>query len=377
MIAKRASFAVVALLVAALVAPTAAGAQKSDQQRRDEAAAAKIAAAAELDVLKARDDELESAVNALDEGIAVQSSTTEAARQAADAADVALDSAEAKLAATEANVADLQQKAADVAVRSYMNPTSGGIIDIVRSADLSDGSRRQTLLSHVVSSERDVLGELREAREDLVLEQENLAVLRDEAESRRAAAQAKLDELVASRSEQQRLRGALDERIRAYQAEVDAHAREEAQLTALIRERQRQAAAAATAAGASPVQVSPGGMVWPVNGTITSPFGMRWGRMHQGVDIAAPAGTPIKAAKAGRVILAGYNGGYGNTVIIDHGGGFSTLYAHQSRLGVADGATVGAGQVIGYVGTTGNSTGNHLHYETRVNGVARNPMAYY
>jgi murein DD-endopeptidase MepM/ murein hydrolase activator NlpD len=99
--------------------------------------------------------------------------------------------------------------------------------------------------------------------------------------------------------------------------------------------------------------------------------------MHNGVDIDSGPGAPIRAADSGVVIMAGYNGGYGNCVIIDHGGGFTTLYAHQSRMAVGDGESVGRGEVIGYVGGTGNVTGPHLHFETRVGGVPENPMGYF
>jgi len=116
--------------------------------------------------------------------------------------------------------------------------------------------------------------------------------------------------------------------------------------------------------------------MWPVNGTVTSEFGPRWGSFHPGLDIADPAGTPIAASKAGVVVFAGSNGGYGLFVIIDHGGGFATAYAHQSRLGVSQGQQVSQGQTIGYVGSTGFSTGNHVHFEIRVNGTAQNPRSY-
>ena len=100
-------------------------------------------------------------------------------------------------------------------------------------------------------------------------------------------------------------------------------------------------------------------------------------RMHNGLDMNGAMGDPIKAAKAGTVILSGVKGGYGNTVMIDHGGGMVTLYAHQSQLGVAVGDKVSTGQVIGYVGSTGQSTGPHLHFEVRIGGQPTNPMAYF
>ena len=98
--------------------------------------------------------------------------------------------------------------------------------------------------------------------------------------------------------------------------------------------------------------------------------------MHLGIDIAAPDGTPIVAAKSGTVVSAGWGGGYGNVVVIDHGGGFATAYAHQSKLAVSVGQDVTQGQLIGYVGSTGTSTGNHLHFECRLNGVAQNPRGF-
>jgi murein DD-endopeptidase MepM/ murein hydrolase activator NlpD len=121
---------------------------------------------------------------------------------------------------------------------------------------------------------------------------------------------------------------------------------------------------------------SAAGLVWPVNGPITSPFGWRWGRMHQGIDIGASTGTPIHAAAAGTVIYCGWEEGYGNFVVIDHGGNLATAYGHQSAIAVACGQTVAQGQVIGYVGCTGHCTGPHLHFEVRINGNPVDPMGY-
>ncbi|MGH2968098.1 MAG: murein hydrolase activator EnvC family protein, partial [Solirubrobacteraceae bacterium] len=127
---------------------------------------------------------------------------------------------------------------------------------------------------------------------------------------------------------------------------------------------------------AGPIQAGSGGLVWPVNGPIVSPFGMRWGRLHAGVDIAAPAGTPIRAAKAGQVVLLGPTGGYGNYICIGHGGGLSTCYAHLSSYSTSSGASVSQGQVIGAVGCTGHCFGDHVHFETRVGGSPVNPAGY-
>ena len=138
-----------------------------------------------------------------------------------------------------------------------------------------------------------------------------------------------------------------------------------------------QVTAQIQASGSSSYSSTPSasGLIWPVNGPVVSPFGMRWGRLHAGIDIAAGYGTPIHAAASGTVIFAGWMGGYGNFVIIDHGGGLSTGYAHQSSIAVG-GGSVSQGQVIGYVGCTGHCFGPHLHFEVRINGSPVDPMGY-
>jgi murein DD-endopeptidase MepM/ murein hydrolase activator NlpD len=151
-------------------------------------------------------------------------------------------------------------------------------------------------------------------------------------------------------------------------AEADALARVSARLAARIR--------SAQSSGGYTGTPSASGLVWPVNGPITSPFGMRWGRMHEGIDIGVPYGTPIHAAAAGRVIYCGWESGYGNLTVIDHGNGLATAYGHQSQIAVSCGQDVAQGQVIGYVGATGDATGPHLHFEVRVNGQAVDPLGY-
>jgi murein DD-endopeptidase MepM/ murein hydrolase activator NlpD len=132
------------------------------------------------------------------------------------------------------------------------------------------------------------------------------------------------------------------------------------------------------AAAQAPTDSTPSssGLIWPVNGPVVSPFGYRWGRLHAGIDIAVPYGTPIHAAAAGTVVLAGWVTGYGNYTCIDHGGGMATCYAHQSSFAVSQGASVSQGQVIGYVGCTGHCFGPHLHFEVRINGTPVDPLGY-
>ncbi len=165
----------------------------------------------------------------------------------------------------------------------------------------------------------------------------------------------------------------LTEAERQALGEIEALQQVSAELAAKIR-----AAQARSASSSAPTDTAPSaaGFIWPVSGPITSPFGWRWGRMHEGIDIGAPSGTPIHAVAAGTVIYAGLLGGYGNLVVIDHGGGLASAYGHQSSVAVAIGESVAQGQVIGYVGSTGHSFGPHLHFEVRVNGAAVDPLGY-
>jgi murein DD-endopeptidase MepM/ murein hydrolase activator NlpD len=162
----------------------------------------------------------------------------------------------------------------------------------------------------------------------------------------------------------------------------DLSAAEEAQLEGLILEREREMEAerkAAGIAGGVESEGAGGSFSWPVTGTITSPFGWRSNpfggapEFHQGLDIAAPTGTTVTAAAGGTVIMAQWYGGYGNYILIDHGGGYSTGYGHLSAIYVSTGQAVQRGQAIGAVGSTGQSTGPHLHFEIRIAGKPVDP----
>jgi murein DD-endopeptidase MepM/ murein hydrolase activator NlpD len=163
-----------------------------------------------------------------------------------------------------------------------------------------------------------------------------------------------------------------------YASEAAALQAESANLGAQIRSAQAAAAQSSgtySSSGSSDTTPSASGLIWPVSGPVVSPFGMRWGRMHEGIDIGAGYGTPIAAAASGTVIYAGWMGGYGNLIIIDHGGGIATAYGHQSSFAVG-GGHVSQGQTIGYVGCTGHCFGPHLHFEVRVNGSPVDPLGY-
>jgi murein DD-endopeptidase MepM/ murein hydrolase activator NlpD len=147
-------------------------------------------------------------------------------------------------------------------------------------------------------------------------------------------------------------------------AELDALEREQARVERLILN------------SSAPIRPGSGRLIWPVSGPVTSPFGPRWGRLHAGIDIAAPTGTAIRAADTGQVVVAGWVGGYGNYTCIRHTGALSTCYGHQSRILVRTGQTVVQGAVVGAVGCTGHCFGSHLHFETRIDGRPVDPLRF-
>jgi len=155
---------------------------------------------------------------------------------------------------------------------------------------------------------------------------------------------------------------------RAIANEIDQEQAQSAQLTAAIQAAQTHSSVTSTPSAA--------GLIWPVNGPITSPFGPRWGSFHPGIDIGVPTGTPIHAAAAGTVIYCGWEQGYGNFVVLDNGGNLATAYGHQSSIAVTCGQHVDQGAIIGFTGCTGTCYGPHLHFEVRINGSPVDPMGY-
>ena len=200
---------------------------------------------------------------------------------------------------------------------------------------------------------------------------EATAVLARETEKQRAARDAlvvRQNALAAARANQRSLLVTVRAQREKDEEDLAAMQAASAAIAAQIRAHQ-------SSSGSSGNGTSSSGLIWPVNGPITSGFGWRWGRMHEGIDIGVPCGTPIHAAASGTVIYSGWMDGYGNFVVIDHGNGLATAYGHQSAIYVS-GGSVSQGQSIGAVGSTGNSTGCHLHFEVRVNGTPVDPLGY-
>ena len=284
---------------------------------------------------------------------------------------------------------------------------------LLKSASLGDLASKRSYMRAVVGTQTEAIAtteHLRDQVDDLAKQlaasRTEAQVQRDQEVTQRAGLQSSRDAQAAVRSEVQAeinqsnaLRSEVLARKGEFEAQVESLERESAAIADLLRRRQAEAAAAAAAARAaaatsttvagaapsSPVELprAPGRLLMPVPGApITSPFGYRihpiygTSRLHAGIDFGADSGTPIRAAAAGVVVSSGWYGDYGIATIIDHGGGLATLYAHQSSTAVSSGQTVAAGQTIGRVGSTGASTGAHLHFETRVNGDPVNPAGY-
>ena len=185
-------------------------------------------------------------------------------------------------------------------------------------------------------------------------------------------------QLVGARGAKQHALGATQGAIQQEVGESQSLQAASDQLAAQLQAQQAQDTPGTTIStgGSAPPPAGAPHFIWPVNGPITSPFGMRWGTLHPGIDIGVPTGTPVHAAAAGTVIWCGWMSGYGNFVVIDHGGGYATAYGHNSRVAVSCGQQVAQGQVIAYSGCTGFCTGPHVHFEVRVNGTPVDPLTY-
>ena len=392
---NRASTRLIGLVLAvvALLAALAGGAsaQTAEEQRLEQTQARIAEVRAQLDAAEADRSQDAASLAQAEQQLAVVTEALIAAEQALMRQEQAVADAREKLEALQR--AESRQQSAMTArvVDLYKQGSTLEFGEILSASSPSEALHR-TAVANVVARADHRRFERVNITQSAIGEQRRL-LAREEAALERVA-QTKA-EVVASVEE---IRGnrsialaSSSSRVDELQSQENHLEAESVELAALARRAARTAAASRARAASSSssgsastvitavrdkVVENNGGWTWPTSGAVTSEFGWRWGRAHEGIDIGAPSGTPIYAASGGTVSYAGVMGGYGNMILIEHGGGIVTAYAHQSALAVSSGTSVSAGQQIGYVGSSGNSTGPHLHFEVRVGGSPQNPRSY-
>lgn len=284
---------------------------------------------------------------------------------------------------------ELEEQNASYAQRAEALIKKGGVSYteiILKAKSVDDMITRMSIIKHIVKYDSERLDEIEKSmtevdklNADLLTQKEEVVALKEEQDLKKA-------ELEVYREESQQIIDALQEDIAAFEAEYQEAKKREEEAKAEAERLRKQYESQSNPKVVLPANFTAGKFVWPSDATrlVTSYYGYRIhpvtgvSRFHAGIDIGAAYGTNILASEAGVVLVAGYNsGGYGNYVIINHGGGYTTLYAHCSSLLVSAGQSVSRGQVIAKCGSTGMSTGPHIHYEVQYNGATTNPMQYF
>ncbi len=255
----------------------------------------------------------------------------------------------------------------------YQNMSTSPLETFVESKNFSEFFSRMKLLSLVKENDEKLIREIALGKENTELQKQTKLLELDQKVTQLKNLNVKVSDIKTSRAK-------AESEIESSKSRLKELEKKEDEMIALSKQLEAQI----TKLMDSKTKYAGGVMKWPTPGytRVSSPYGMRIHpiykvkKMHTGIDIDAPSGAKIIAANSGKVILAGWNGGYGNCVIIDHGGGLATLYAHQSKILVSVGDKVEKGETIGKVGSTGLSTGPHLHFEVRKNGKTENPQNY-
>lgn len=266
--------------------------------------------------------------------------------------------------------------------------TEPDVITVVLNSDgFADLLERTEFIRRISAQDRQVVRIVQDAKADAVKTEARLEKLERRQEqvtktvlARREQVRQVKDELVGTRVGYDRTKAGKQAaliKVRSDRQEIEedleAMEKQQAKIRSTLLGAQ-SANAGSLPAGA--IKRGSGQLIWPANGPVSSGFGQRWGRLHAGIDIPLSEGTPLRAADSGKVVIAGWVGGYGNYTCIQHTASMSTCYGHQSRLGTSVGASVKQGQVMGYSGNTGHSTGPHLHFEVRINGNPVDPLGY-
>ena len=293
-----------------------------------------------------------------------------------------LEEARDRLARLRDELATAREVLAKRLVEIYKADAPDALTVILESDGFGDLLERAEFLKRISDQDREITDRVRGLRDKAKDQAVQLADLEQQEQQtaerilyQRDQIAAVENQLVGSRDQLASVRA--DKRGALAQVR-DSRVALEGDLAALEKE-QARVQAALQGAGQTfdgPVRQGSGALNWPVSGPVVSPFGMRWGRLHAGIDIAVPSGTAIHAAAAGKVVLMGWVGGYGNYTCIQHTASMSTCYAHQSSFATSNGASVSQGQVIGYSDCTGHCFGPHVHFEVRINGSPVDPMGY-
>ncbi|MFT5531548.1 MAG: murein DD-endopeptidase MepM/ murein hydrolase activator NlpD [Candidatus Poriferisodalaceae bacterium] len=386
----RRHFAAAAALIlfAAMFSGTSLGAEAPEEtirrarEEREAAQAEQAMVARDLDVLEAEDDDMLAALAVLNEQIEAQQDRVAEAQANLERLAEEIGTLNDSIILTRQRGEIIRMQGVERAVQTYVQPTEPITTSILSGGDLQEATRRLTLFRFATLNDVEIRDGLRGVDAELVVLEAEVARKQIEAVAQEEALALVLADLDTNKVAQEALRAALAERITLIETQLAQMEAEEAELVRIIRQAQAEIAAReARNRQADLSRTSPSGLVMPAGGWITSAFGSRRHpilgtvRNHSGVDISGSTGNPVWAAQGGTVILAGTKGGYGNTVTIDHGG-YVTLYAHMSRIRVSNGASVSQGTRIGDIGSTGLSTGPHLHFEVRVGGVPVNPASY-
>lgn len=362
------STVVLALSLLLVLSPGDRATAADTEERRLEENAARIAEVrAEIAELSARAELDEAGLAEAERQLGVVLEAVSAASQAVQRQQQTVDDANLACTAAAAQVDEQRRIASGRAVERFKRGAENTLQSMLVAEDAEEALDRSTYLD-VVSHADERTEESLEAALTAVDAQCRRVTEEQESMNRVLAQEQRiLAEAESLRNERVLTVAATDTQLAELQAEENHLDSESRELGTLARR--------ATVTGVSGPGCGSTG-AFPANGTITSNFGRRWGRMHQGIDIGAPSGQPIFAAFDGTVTFAGRQGGYGNMILVDHGSGCVTAYAHQSAFVAGPGDVVTAGQQIGKVGSTGNSTGPHLHFEVRINGTARDPLGY-
>jgi murein DD-endopeptidase MepM/ murein hydrolase activator NlpD len=271
-------------------------------------------------------------------------------------------------------------------VELYKSDQPDALTVVLEADGFADLLERTEFLERISEQDREIVGRVRTLRDAAERQANELERLEARAQEVAETILARRDDIAAARNQlvsaRTDLRAVRNDRaaalsdVRASRVKLEGDLRELEAASARAQGLLQGAGDRAFSPEAGPIQRGSGALIWPVNGPVVSPFGMRWGRLHAGIDIAVPSGTPIRAADSGRVVLAAYTSGYGNYTCVQHTSSMATCYAHQSSYATSNGASVSQGQVIGYVGCTGHCFGDHLHFEVRINGSPVDPMGY-